>query len=193
VLLTIHEVRSYYPVVNAFLRSEATARANVEVLDWNALVSANPGATAGDGLHLSPAGADLMAGAIARSVTQVEAEQAAATTSTAAPTTTTAPTTTAAPTTTVPPTTTAPPRTSTTTPPTTTAASTATTAAGVTAAPLVSPVPTPAAPRAPRPHTPRWAWPGVIAGTVALAAVLTREHRRRRAPGSSEPGPRPVR
>lgn len=102
VWLSIHEVRPYYRDVNAFLRSQAASHPNVHVADWNALVSANPGSTAGDGLHLNGRGAGLMAGLVAGEVQTAEEEQsralaslAQATTTTAAPTTTTtAPTTT---------------------------------------------------------------------------------------------------
>lgn len=175
VVLTVHEVRSSYPAVNDFLRAEAAARPNVEVLDWNALADANPGATAGDGLHLSNSGASLMAGEIAARVAAVEAGQATTTTTTAAPTTTT---------------TTAPPTTTTAVPTTTTVAPTTT--APPTTAPRARPSvvvrAAPAAPYQPGPHTPRWAWPGVLGGTAALAAVLAREHRIRHRPtNSTEP------
>lgn len=181
VALTIHEVRPYYPAVNAFLRDEASRRPNLRILDWNAVASANPGATAGDGLHLSPSGADLMAREIAAQVATAEVELApttTTTTTTAAPTTTTeAPTTTTEATTT----TAAPTTSSTTTPPrrlapSSTGSSRASEASEATAAP------TSAGPPRPRPHTPRWAWPGVLAGFTALGLVLHREHRRRPRP-----------
>ena len=112
VALTIHEVRPYYSTVNAFLRGEAGARGNLVVADWNAVAQQNPGAIAGDGLHLSGNGASLMASLIASEVTAAEADLAPVptTTTTEAPTTTT----TTAPTTT----TTAVPATTTTTAPT---------------------------------------------------------------------------
>ncbi|QXC60925.1 hypothetical protein KSP35_21845 [Aquihabitans sp. G128] len=173
VLLTLHEVRPYYATVNAFLRAQAASRPNVQVADWNAVATANPGATGGDGLHLSGGGARLMADLVAGQV--VDAEQAAV----PPPTTTT--------TTTAPPTTTTLPPTTTTTeavelipatsivqdPPTTT-----TTAA-----------PKPVAERRPRAtggmgtddrngSSPRWIWPTlVVAMAVAsggLAAVARR-------------------
>ena len=111
VALTIHEVRPYYSTVNAFLRGEAGARGNLVVADWNAVAQQNPGATGGDGLHLSGTGASLMAALIAGEVTAAETDLApvptTTTTTTAPPTTTTeAPTTTTTTTTTVPATTT---------------------------------------------------------------------------------------
>ncbi|MBA3281590.1 MAG: hypothetical protein H0U29_05120 [Acidimicrobiia bacterium] len=72
VVLTIHEVRPYYAGVNRFLRDEAAARSNVQVADWNATVSGTSGTTAGDGLHLSGRGAQLMAGLIADQVAEAE-------------------------------------------------------------------------------------------------------------------------
>lgn len=115
VVMTLHEVRPYYADVNAFLRAEAEARPNVTVADWNAVTSAAPGSTAGDGLHLSGSGARLMADLVAGEV--VAAELAAVPPPTTLPPTTT---------TTVAPTTTAPPTTTTTVPPTTTSTSTTT-------------------------------------------------------------------
>lgn len=103
VVLTIHEVRPYYAGVNRFLRDEAAARSNVQVADWNATVSETSGTTAGDGLHLSGRGAQLMAGLIADQVAEAE-------TGKSPPSTTEAPTNgtpTSAPTS-APPTTTAP-------------------------------------------------------------------------------------
>lgn len=118
VALTIHEVRPYYSAVNGFLRGEAGVRGNLVVADWNAAAQQNPGATAGDGLHLSGSGASLMASLIAGEVTAAETDLAptTTTTTTAPPTTTT--TTAPPPTTTVP----APTTTSTTTTSTTTVA-----------------------------------------------------------------------
>jgi lysophospholipase L1-like esterase len=171
VALTIHEVRPYYSAVNAFVRDEASRRPNVRVLDWNAIASAHPGSTAGDGLHLTPAGADLVAREIAGQVATAEVELAPTTTTT---TTTTAPTTTVAPATTAAPTTVP---TTTTTVPTTT--STAPTTRIVAATADTEPDDVAAGPPRPQPHTPRWAWPGVLAGFAALGAVLLREHRRR--------------
>lgn len=91
VVLTIHEVRPYYAGVNAFLRAQAASRPNVTVADWNAVANANPGATGGDGLHLSGGGAGLMAQLVAGQVEQAEAaaEPPPTTTTTAPPTTTT--------------------------------------------------------------------------------------------------------
>lgn len=188
VALTIHEVRPYYPTVNAFLRDEAALRPNLRILDWNAVATAHPDATAGDGLHLSPSGSTLVANEIAAQVEAAEVELA--------PTTTTAPATTS------------PPTPSTTTAPATTAdeAATSTTVTPTTSAPpapdgpsrpasgaaadalVVSSTPT-EDPRLAnrRSHTPPWAWPGVLAGAVALATLLFTENRRRRI----EPDPPP--
>lgn len=120
VVLTIHEVRPYYAEVNQFLRDEAAARSNVHVADWNAAVSPTSGTLAGDGLHLSGQGAQLMAGLIADQVAQAEGGNAPSST-TAPPTTepsttgpsTTEPPTSAPSTTATPPTTGASPTTAT--------------------------------------------------------------------------------
>lgn len=117
VALTIHEVRPYYSTVNAFLRGEADARDNLVVADWNAVAQQNPGATGGDGLHLTGTGASLMASLIADNVAAAEQDLAPTTTTTTTTTTTAPTTTTAAPTTTtIPATTTAAPTTTTTGP-----------------------------------------------------------------------------
>src|SRR5690606_15447810 len=102
--LTLHEVRPYYADVNRFISGLQTEYPNLIVGDWNAIASANPDATAGDGLHLNGTGASLMAGLVADQVHVAEIEwlkalQAVAranatTTTTAPPTTTTAPPTT---------------------------------------------------------------------------------------------------
>lgn len=101
VVVTLHEVRPSYAGVNAFLRDEAERRSNVVVLDWNAIASAEPGLTAGDGLHLTSAGARRMADEIGAQVFRAEVELTPPTTTTTAPTTT-APTTTTSTTTTRP-------------------------------------------------------------------------------------------
>lgn len=169
VLLTLHEVRPYYGAVNAFLRSQVGARPNVSVVDWNAVANANPGATGGDGLHLTGSGARLMADLIAGQV--VEAEAAAE----PPPTTTT----TAPPTTTLPPTTTAPPTTTTLPPTTTTAAppatTTTTTAARVVAVRSVGPRPPDPGEQGP---SSRWVWPTLVAAVGAAALGLQRVARR---------------
>ncbi len=97
--LTIPEVRSYYPAANQVIREELALRPGARVLDWHA-VSSGAGMTAGDGLHLTPSGADVMAWFVAVSVLS-DLEPAPSTTTqpaTTAPTTTTPqPATTAAP------------------------------------------------------------------------------------------------
>lgn len=100
--LTIHEVRPYYPEVNQYIASLRPEHPNLVVGDWNAIANANPGAVAADGLHLSGAGADLMAGLVAEQVRIGEFRWALALDALAPTTTTTAPPTT----TTTPPTTT---------------------------------------------------------------------------------------
>lgn len=166
--ITIHEVRDDYPAVNAFLRAEAAARPNVRVLDWNALLADRPDATAGDGLHLSRAGADLMAWAVAGEVEAAEIELAPPPT-----TTTETPTTTAAPTTTEPPATTTTKDRATTSSATTSPSASTTTADRAALAAPVSPEP-------PADGAERWAWPATIAGFATLALVLRREHHLRR-------------
>jgi len=70
--LTIREVRDYYPAANQAIREVAAGHPNVTVLDWNAYTAGSTGLTAGDGLHLTNAGAaamtDLVAGAVVNSV-----------------------------------------------------------------------------------------------------------------------------
>ncbi|KLR62676.1 lysophospholipase L1-like esterase [Actinobacteria bacterium IMCC26207] len=70
--LTIREVRDYYPAANQAVREVAAGHPNVTVLDWNAATAGSTGLTAGDGLHLTNAGAaamtDLVAGAVVNSV-----------------------------------------------------------------------------------------------------------------------------
>jgi lysophospholipase L1-like esterase len=101
--LTIHEVRPYYPGVNQYVAGLQEEYPNLRIADWNAVAAANPGALAGDGLHLNGQGATLMADLVAQQVIETEQAhaaaldrlaQAATTTTTAPPTTTEAPTTT---------------------------------------------------------------------------------------------------
>ncbi|MCB0978272.1 MAG: hypothetical protein KDB02_12520 [Acidimicrobiales bacterium] len=164
VVMTIHEVRPYYPAVNAFLRDEATRRPNVRILDWNAVANANPGSVARDGLHLTPSGAQLMAATIAMYVNQAEQDLSPK------PTTTTAPTTT------------------TTTPTSTTARSSGTTSTTAAMAMRVMPTsvddvegphPTPSSSMTRRPHTPIEALVLAPLGAVVLTLVLLRERRLR--------------
>ncbi len=175
VALTIHEVRPYYSTVNAFLRGEAGARGNLVVADWNAVAQQSPGATAGDGLHLSGNGASLMASLIATEVTAAETDLAPAptTTTTEAPTTTT---------------TTAPPTTTTEIPATTTTTAVPTTT--TTTAAVVAPrmdrtatvLPSPPSPRPPTTDDDRTSavvvWVVLVGGAGLLARSSQREARR---------------
>lgn len=61
VWMTIPEVRAYYPAANAVLREELSARPGGSLLQWHR-VAAVDGVTAGDGLHLTPAGVETMTG-----------------------------------------------------------------------------------------------------------------------------------
>jgi lysophospholipase L1-like esterase len=179
-LLTLHEVRPYYAEVNRHLRSLADARPNVRVGDWHAVAAANPGALAGDGLHLNGEGARLMAELVSAEVRWAELTWTTDLRRLAEATATT--------TTTPPPTTTAPPSTTTTAATTTTTSSAPALATGSsTTAPLASgqPVATAATPG----DEPARADDGgralLIGGSaVAWAAVATwgiRRRRRRRA------------
>lgn len=162
VVVTIHEVRPYYPGVNAFLRAEAGARPNVRVADWNAVANANPGSTAGDGLHLTNGGARLFAAMIADVVALTEAEAAPP----PPPPTTTPPTTT---------TTTAPPTTTSTTSSTTSTTST-TTAPPATVPPAATKPPRRAPAALPRATggdaVPVGVWPGLAAAMALVTMAL---------------------
>lgn len=68
VVLTLHEVRPGYAELNGFLRDAAETRPNVTVADWHAEVEEHPDATVSDGLHLTAAGSDLLAGVIAAEI-----------------------------------------------------------------------------------------------------------------------------
>lgn len=124
--LTIHEVRPYYPGVNQYIAGLQGEYPNLIVGDWNAVANANPGALAGDGLHLNGQGAQLMAETVAEQVEIAEIDWALALRRLAQATTTTTSTTT---------TTTAPPTTTTTEVTTTTEAATTTEQATTTEAP----------------------------------------------------------
>lgn len=65
--ITIPEVRDYYPAANEVLREVLGARPGGEVLDWSPVATSN-GVTAGDGLHLSPGGVEVMTGFVVSSV-----------------------------------------------------------------------------------------------------------------------------
>jgi lysophospholipase L1-like esterase len=110
VWLTIHEVRPYYPDVNRYIASLQGTYPNLRTADWNAVANAHPEAVSGDGLHLTPTGAGLMADLVAQQVQVAEWEFAVdlhrlatrATTTTSTTTTTVAPTTTTTTSTTTP-------------------------------------------------------------------------------------------
>lgn len=75
VVLTLHEVRPGYAELNGFLRESAEQRPNVAVADWHAEVEAHPDATVSDGLHLTGAGAELLAGVIAAEIDEARAPE----------------------------------------------------------------------------------------------------------------------
>lgn len=62
--LTIAEVRPYYAGTNDMIREIAGRYPQMSVVDWAAIAGADPSLTAGDGLHLTPAGTVAMADAI---------------------------------------------------------------------------------------------------------------------------------
>ena len=169
VVLTLHEARPYYAGVNAFLRAEAARRPNVRVSDWNDAVNRQPGATAGDGLHLTGTGAQLMARLVYEQVLVAEAEfLPTTTTTTTAPTTTTAAAVVLVPAESIdrdPPTTTT--TTSTTPRPTTTVTNVVDLASGSGAPPAAEP--------ADDTGTAPAIWVALAAGTVAMAAILRKE------------------
>lgn len=105
--LTIREVRPYYGPANQVLRDAATRYPNLRLIDWHAASAGRSGLTSGDGLHLTGAGANELAGLVASTVTTGAAPLVAAppVPTTEAPVTTT----TAAPVETVPTTVPAPP------------------------------------------------------------------------------------
>jgi lysophospholipase L1-like esterase len=59
--LTIREVRPYYGPANQVLRDATRRYPNLQVVDWHGATAGSSGLTAGDGLHLTPAGARSMA------------------------------------------------------------------------------------------------------------------------------------
>jgi len=61
VWLTLHDVRPGYAAANQVLRDTARAHSNFHVVDWNAAASGHGNYFAGDGLHLTSAGATAMA------------------------------------------------------------------------------------------------------------------------------------
>ncbi len=66
--LTQQEFRPDRGAMNDALRAAAERWPTLEVLDWQAIVARTPEANWADGLHLRPAGADAMAGAISFAV-----------------------------------------------------------------------------------------------------------------------------
>lgn len=81
--------------MDAQLAAAAQQYPNLEVVDWNALVTAHPEFVYGDGIHVTPAGQAAMADLVRQRVDAFVAARIAATSTTVAPTT-------------LPPTTTAP-------------------------------------------------------------------------------------
>ena len=82
--------------MNAQLVAATQQYPNLEYVDWNAVVAANPGALYGDGVHLTPVGQAAMADVVRLRVDAFVAARVAATSTTVAPTTTVPPTTTTA-------------------------------------------------------------------------------------------------
>jgi lysophospholipase L1-like esterase len=76
--------------MNAELAAATARYGNLDVVDWNAEVTAHPEDVYGDGIHLTPAGQSAMAGLVRQ---RFDAYAAARTPATTATTTTTAPTT----------------------------------------------------------------------------------------------------
>ncbi len=65
-LMTMREVSSSYVTANRTIREAAAARSNVQVIDWAAASRSQTSWVAGDGLHLTTAGATAMANLILR-------------------------------------------------------------------------------------------------------------------------------
>jgi hypothetical protein len=90
--LTQREFADGRAQMNDELRAVAQLHPNIEVVDWNALVSSNPDLVYGDGIHLTPAGQAAMADLVRGRIDAFVAARVAATSTTVAPTTTRAPT-----------------------------------------------------------------------------------------------------
>ena len=75
--------------MNDELRAVAQLHPNIEVVDWNSVVAANPDYVYGDGIHLTPAGQNGMADVVKSRIDAFVAARIAATSTTVAPTTTT--------------------------------------------------------------------------------------------------------
>ncbi len=85
--LTIPEVRDYYPEANRIIAEAMAVREGGEVLDWNSALSAG-GLTSGDGMHLTPDGAEAMAAMVVGKLVEgllAPPEPATTTTTAAAP------------------------------------------------------------------------------------------------------------
>ncbi|MEZ5140090.1 MAG: hypothetical protein R2702_11950 [Acidimicrobiales bacterium] len=175
--LTIHEVRPYYPGVNQYIAGLRADYPNLIVGDWNAVAAANPGALAGDGLHLNGEGARLMAGVVADQVEIAELDWGLALQALARAATTTTTTTT------LPPTTTTVATTSTTMAPTTTTTTEATTTGAPASSSTVAEPPGPRDPEdgSSDDRTPL-ALGALAAAAVALGGVGWRRRRRASAP-----------
>jgi hypothetical protein len=83
--------------MNAELVAATQRYPNLEVVDWNTVVDAQPGLVYGDGIHLTPAGQNAMADLVRSRIDAYVAARIAATSTTLPPTTTTTTTTTVAP------------------------------------------------------------------------------------------------
>lgn len=68
VLVGVHVPRRWQDGNNDVLRAAAAAHPTVAFVDWNALVSANPGVLGPDGVHPGVAGRTLLANAVAEAV-----------------------------------------------------------------------------------------------------------------------------
>ena len=75
--------------MNDELRAVAQLHPNIEVVDWNSAVAANPDYVYSDGIHLTPPGRQAMADLVRSRIDAFVAARIAATSTTAAPTTTT--------------------------------------------------------------------------------------------------------
>jgi len=74
--------------MNDELRAVAQLHPNIEVVDWNAVVGANPDFVYNDGIHLTPPGRQAMADLVRSRIDAFVAARIAATSTTAPPTTT---------------------------------------------------------------------------------------------------------
>jgi hypothetical protein len=92
--LTQAEFASGRAEMNGELYGAATRHPNLELVDWNAIVAAQPDAVYDDGIHLTPSGRTAMADVVKQRVDAFVAARIAATSTTTSTTTTTTSTTT---------------------------------------------------------------------------------------------------